>query len=540
MTQDPNIGRTLEGKYKLLRVLGTGGMGTVYEATHLLIKRRLAVKLLHAEYAREALFATRFKREAQTASAIGHDHIVDITDMGTTEDGELFIVMEYLEGADLATMLQKEPFMSPHKACHIMIQVLSALEAAHAMGIVHRDLKPANIFIIKHLDSDCYVKLVDFGISKRHQSDEAITRGLTKTGEILGTPSFMSPEQARGDANIDNKSDIFSAGVILYALLTGNVPFEDKALTMLLLKILNDTPPHPCDVNPNVPKNLGDAVLKSMEKDPAKRFKDAASFRRVLQRYSPETASQTGLKVTLYNETAPSLQHGEISLSESTPLQLVVSDNTPPKKRKRVIGMVVAALLIALVAAGAIYSRSESGIKAGSKALHTRPVNPPNERRNDTPRPVAAVEKKPPAPKTVEIRVTVSPETADVLIDGNHIGTGAAEHIATEDDKPHELLVSAEGYETYQNSISFDKDIVFDIKLAKELKYTAADDKKREKKKKKDHSAVDHADETTTPPASTEPPPSTAEAADDADPPEEKQDPKTKRPHRAIDEVNPW
>ena len=166
MNSNPNIGRVLEGKYEIIRILGEGGMGEVYEARHRLIQRRLAIKLLREEYARDEEIVERFIREARASARIGHDHIVEITDMGVSESGELFIVMEYLEGKDLESLLDDEGALPARRACHIMIQVLSALEAAHGVGIVHRDLKPANIFLTTHMGAKDYAKIVDFGISK--------------------------------------------------------------------------------------------------------------------------------------------------------------------------------------------------------------------------------------------------------------------------------------------------------------------------------------------------------------------------------------
>ncbi|CAN5218781.1 hypothetical protein BH11MYX1_BH11MYX1_05090 [soil metagenome] len=215
-TQDI-IGTTLAGRYLVKRQIGQGGMGAVYEATHMLIGKRVAVKVLLEKYAEREAIVARLKKEAQLASSIGNEHIIDINDIGNTDDGRTFVVMEYLDGESLAECLAREHELPEQRTLHIASQAASALGAAHAEGIVHRDIKPENLFLLKRKEQD-FVKVVDFGISKsmRVTGEQEEAQRLTQTGMVLGTPLYMSPEQARGDEDLDHRVDIYALGVIMY------------------------------------------------------------------------------------------------------------------------------------------------------------------------------------------------------------------------------------------------------------------------------------------------------------------------------------
>jgi serine/threonine-protein kinase len=471
MRGDTNIGRVLEEKYELTRVLGKGGMGAVYEARHLLIGRKLAVKLLHAEYAQDEPTVQRFRREAQTATAIGHEHIVDITDMGVTDTDELFIVMEFLEGLDLATILKKEGRLSCKRACHIMIQILSALEAAHAKGIVHRDLKPANVFITKHGAAEDYVKLVDFGISKVRQQGDGKLSSLTRTGELLGTPLFMSPEQARGEVDITTKSDIFSCGVILYRMITGALPFEEKAITLLLIKIMQEDPVSPKDIRPDTPPLLAQAIKRAMAKNPEERFEDAAEFRRVLTPFSPETPVLTGLKHTRFGESPrPVVDETQGTLEtavdrrEHTPIALVATVSEKRSKTAVILGIAGAAILLI----GLVIFVVTQQLKLREPTGH---VVPAAGVAGDEPSPKKAQEvlltkpekeaKKP----TITFNVKVSPDDAVVSVDGEPYDKGSVTDEIKADGKTHEVMVSAPLHDAYRKQIVFDAPVDLIVSL---------------------------------------------------------------------------
>src|SRR5512139_1366641 len=238
------VGSTLSGRYLVTRKVGQGGMGAVYEATHTLIGKRVAVKVLLEKYAQRKAIVQRLEQEAKLASSIGNEHIIDITDFGSTEDGRTYVVMEYLEGESLAECLARESKLSEQRILRIIQQATSALGAAHAKGIVHRDIKPENLFLLRRKDQD-FVKVVDFGISKslRASDEQEEPQRLTQTGMVLGTPLYMSPEQARGDEQVDHRVDLYALGVIMYEAATGRVPFTGANYLSVISQVLNDEPP---------------------------------------------------------------------------------------------------------------------------------------------------------------------------------------------------------------------------------------------------------------------------------------------------------
>jgi len=270
------IGTTLSGRYLVTRKVGQGGMGAVYEATHTLIGKRVAVKVLLEKYAQREAIVARLKQEAQLASSVGNEHIIDITDFGSTEDGRTFVVMEFLEGESLAECLARETKLPEQRLLRIVSQAASALAAAHAKGIVHRDVKPENLFLLKRKEQD-FVKVVDFGISKslRASSEEDEQPRLTQTGMVLGTPLYMSPEQARGDDELDQRVDIYALGVILYEASTGRVPFIGNNYLSVISQVLNETPKPPRELRPELSEEFESIVLRAMAKNPNERYASA-------------------------------------------------------------------------------------------------------------------------------------------------------------------------------------------------------------------------------------------------------------------------
>ncbi len=279
------VGQTLEGKYKIIREIGRGAMGVVYEGLHMALDRRVAVKTLRQEMSNDADLATRFQREARAASAIGHPHIIDVFDLGRTPDGLLFMVMELLDGKPLTTLLQQSPLLPVPLAVNLMTQVLGGLSAAHKHGIVHRDLKPDNVFVINTEDRPNFVKIVDFGIAKKlsarqpGQVSPAAMRG-TMVGTVMGTPLYMSPEQAIGQVEkIDHRTDIFAAGVVLYEMLCGRTPFHAEGYAAILGAILEGKYPPPRRLRPDIPTAIEAAIVRALDRDIEKRFPSAAAMR---------------------------------------------------------------------------------------------------------------------------------------------------------------------------------------------------------------------------------------------------------------------
>jgi eukaryotic-like serine/threonine-protein kinase len=239
-----HIGEVVEGRYEIVRPLADGGMGTVFLAEHWLIKRKVAIKILHAELATDKVMLRRFMNEALAAGTLGHPHIVESTDMGYTKNHLPFIVFEYLEGVSLADEVAVQPLPVP-RALAILNQIASALEAAHGAGIIHRDLKSDNIFLATRGDNRDHVKVLDFGISRFNSAIDKTAVG----GHLLGTPEFMAPEQVTSPEDIDHRVDIYALGVLLFEMLTGRVPFvlarqnDIEAAHELLARVVQDPPP---------------------------------------------------------------------------------------------------------------------------------------------------------------------------------------------------------------------------------------------------------------------------------------------------------
>lgn len=292
---DPLIGVTLDGRYRILGVIGEGGMGIVYEAEHVLIEKRVAVKVLRADFTRKPDVVARFRQEARSASRIGHPNIIDVMDFGQTPSGASYFVMEKLQGEDLAEVLSRECVLAPARAVFLIHQCCRALSAAHNKGIFHRDLKPENLFIVRGEHGAESIKVVDFGVAKMTDLTEASPTGrkLTRTGMLFGTPEYMSPEQSKGHV-LDHRADIYALGVILYELVTGRVPFEGENFMEVLHKHGNDPVPAISAVNPGtqISEPLRLVIFRALEKDRGIRFQTmdemASALSRVPEMPSPE------------------------------------------------------------------------------------------------------------------------------------------------------------------------------------------------------------------------------------------------------------
>jgi serine/threonine-protein kinase len=285
-TQTPKpgdlTGTVLLDRYKILKQLGEGGMGTVYLAEHTTIQKRFAIKVLSGDFAHKPDLVERFLQEARAASMISQENVVEISDFGDTPDGSVFFVMEHLVGEDLSGTLKTEGALPWARVQGIMLQVCDALAAAHDAGIIHRDMKPENCFRISRGDNDDFIKVLDFGIAKvTDESGEG--KGLTRTGMIFGTPEYMSPEQAQGQ-KVDHRVDVYAAGVIMYELLTGRVPFTGQTFMSILTKHMFEVPEAPSVVNPDagITAEVEAIVLKAMQKDRAFRFDDMRAMKQAI------------------------------------------------------------------------------------------------------------------------------------------------------------------------------------------------------------------------------------------------------------------
>ncbi|HEX2691787.1 MAG TPA: serine/threonine-protein kinase [Kofleriaceae bacterium] len=274
---DPLLGQILAGRYLIQKKLGEGGMGTVYLATHNILEKQVALKVLHGEFARKPELVERFMQEAKAASRIRHENVIDISDFGTTSDGMVFFAMELLEGHDLHEEIARARLANQllpwERSKRIFLQLSAALSAAHAIGIIHRDLKPENIYLVEFLGKPDFVKLLDFGIAKQTELSEG-DRKLTRTGMLFGTPEYMSPEQARGEA-VDHRVDVYAMGCILFQLVTGKVPFEaDNFMGVLTMHLTEPPPVIPPEVLDSIgaPRVLAEVIRQAMAKDRNQRF----------------------------------------------------------------------------------------------------------------------------------------------------------------------------------------------------------------------------------------------------------------------------
>jgi tRNA A-37 threonylcarbamoyl transferase component Bud32 len=281
------IGSVIAGKYRLLRVVGHGGMGTVFKAENTAIGRTVALKLLHRSLADDSIVLQRFEREARITVSVGHPHIVEVLDMGRERGGAPFLVMEYVRGRSLKQVLSEQGPFSVPRAARIVGQVLDALHAAHTRGVVHRDLKPENVLLTaRHGDTD-FVKVFDFGISTFIESaaEREHALDLTPTGYTMATPFYASPEQLRGDKGRDPRVDVYAMGVMLYELLAGHRPYEARSLAELCTRILGGEPAPLRVFRRDIPPELEAVVLRALDRDLAHRYPSAYAFHAALVRF---------------------------------------------------------------------------------------------------------------------------------------------------------------------------------------------------------------------------------------------------------------
>jgi serine/threonine protein kinase len=277
---DRLVGQVLASKYRIEEKIDEGGMGCVYRATHVLMEKTVAVKVLHPALAADDKIVARFTREAKAASRISHPHAINVTDFGESENGVVYLVMEYLRGRTLKEIVRSEGPMPLARVVEIVRQVSGALEAAHAEGVVHRDLKSDNIMLEETAGGD-WAKVLDFGIAKIQQTAQSVHEtdpGLTSPNLIIGTPQYMSPEQCSQASDIDTRSDIYSFGVILYEMLAGHVPFTGDSPTAIMMKHLQEPPPSILEERGDLPAGVGRVIARSLAKRPEERYQKAGEL----------------------------------------------------------------------------------------------------------------------------------------------------------------------------------------------------------------------------------------------------------------------
>ena len=470
---DPLLGKTVANRYKILKKMGEGGMGTVYLAEHVTIEKKVALKVLLHEYARKQDLKERFLREAKAAASIGHENIIDITDFGDTPDRSVFFAMEFLDGADLSHAIKRDGPFAWSRAKPVLMQICRALGAAHSKEIIHRDMKPENIFLIEREGRPDFVKVLDFGIAKVSGGTDGESR-LTRTGMIFGTPEYMSPEQAQGH-HPDHRVDIYAVGVIMYELLTGEVPFKADTFMGILTKHIFEQPIAPSVAKPDlaIPIEAEQVILKAMAKDRDERFGSMAEMAAAIQQVSGRLTRSTSDVAPIARVMTPAnlVKSGGGGKSGGTgqgltkaqasgrgrvaePLVDVDTDAFSGSKSKLVIGGVVAALLVAGGVAAVL-------LMGGEKKVETPPVKPPPKTVivKPTPKPTPPVTPKPAvkAPEQVVVVLASQPLGATVYQGEKPVGTTPTTAALPKGNSKVVFTFKFEGYEEQRETLVPDR-----------------------------------------------------------------------------------
>jgi serine/threonine-protein kinase len=346
--EDPMIGRILGDTYEVQRLLGEGGMGRVYEARHVRLGRRFAVKILHQVFANDRDALARFRREAMAAASIVSPHVAEVVDVNATKEGQPYLVTELLEGEDLGTVLERESALPIARATRIARQVARGLAVAHAAGVVHRDLKPENVMLVRGPDGDDHAKVLDFGIAKVAQDEK-----LTRTGAVLGTPAYMAPEQARGGTAIDQRCDIYALGAILYRATTGRPAFAGEDAGRTLTSVIWDEPTRPKTLRKDISDEMELLIQRAMSKDPAARFSSMMELDAALAEFDtgPAAAPADGAAAPAGNgRAAPAKKPGDVSRLETLAVQSGLTVNLRPNSSPQIRTARPRAVMYGLVA----------------------------------------------------------------------------------------------------------------------------------------------------------------------------------------------
>jgi len=508
---DPFIGVVLGTKYRIEEKIGEGGMGQIYLARHVTLKKRYAVKMLNSEFSKNQEAVERFRREATTAGELEHPNIINVTDIDYTEDNRAYIVMEFLEGRELRDDLNATPVLPADRLVHIFSQVFRALEAAHAKGIVHRDLKPENIFLVDLPDQPDTVKLLDFGISK---IKTAGATNLTQTGMVIGTPHYMAPEQARGDRDIDHRADIYALGAILYEACCGTVPATGDTATAILMKILLEEPIPPRQLNPNLSPEVEAVIARAMAKDPNMRFQSCIDMAEALKAATGYSTVAGGMQAPMamppqapmpmgyptqqqppaYGTAPQTVQQGPPGYGTAqTPMTWTGGAPTgseamvsPPKKKgsAALIAIPVVLVLVLLLggaAAAALYfsgmlgTGTPKGVNVPKEVAATGPVTGETKdggkETKESGESKESGEEEATTPDEegngkVKIKFTTTPEGADVILKiGTHqrtICTTDCMHEFNETDKMVTVVLKKDGYrdQTLEFTPDFNKELI--------------------------------------------------------------------------------
>ena len=442
--QDPRkrgdlVGQVVADRFRIVALLGSGGMGTVYEAEHTFIKKKVALKLLRPEITSNPEAVARFQREALAASTIGHENIVAIDDFGRLTDGQVYLTMEFLDGEPLNVVLARGE-MALSQLLDVTIQVCRGLSVAHEKGIVHRDMKPENIFLV---GDPITAKILDFGIAKVTGNDT--NENLTKTGAVFGTPNYMAPEQALGKS-VDSRADIYSVGVILYEMLCGKVPFQSESFLAVLTQHVTATPIPPSKITSrHIPQALEDAVLRAMSKEPEKRYQEVEELIEALETLRQQAPSQLSVSTlkapgALDAPEPPAVQTGfgkaETSAAAAPELvsvkqtatagELVLATDAPRRKTGLILAIAGAALLLCGGGVLALFHFNKTDPSTDRPHVSGVPGEPEEPAKKEKKPPAtlktAPPEKKIEEPKMVEVILDSEPSRAFIYEGQKRIG----------------------------------------------------------------------------------------------------------------------
>jgi eukaryotic-like serine/threonine-protein kinase len=358
-------GQMVAGKYKIERTLATGGMGIIVLAQHEGLGQRYVIKVMRPESLSNEEAVTRFLQEARTAARLRSDHVARVFDVGQLDDGSPYMVMEYLEGQDLGKVLAEQGPLVVPSAVDYVLQALEALAEAHATGVIHRDFKPSNLVLIKGPGGAPRIKVLDFGISKNYGLDApAAGAQLTATRQVVGSPAYISPEQMTTPRSVDARSDIWSAGVVLHELLSGDPPFQGETVGAIMAAILAKAPPPLRERRAEVPAGLEKVVRKCLEREPADRYADVAELARALAPFGSEWAEHLAERV----QTALRPTDAPVTRAPSRP----VLPEPPTVRRRRALRIAAILLGAVIVAAVALWLARLLG-KTGETAAPLAP-----------------------------------------------------------------------------------------------------------------------------------------------------------------------